>query len=201
MSQRIEPTLSEADAIAAIDRALSALDDVAARRRVLSWANDKFGNRAMSAPAVPSPIDVPHEVDGPATADDWAPSLSSPAHLWLRRNSIPVDDRLARIFSIDQPQVDLIAAEIPGQSTKARMRALFLLRGACAYLTSGEFRFSDDVVRETCRQYGAYDSSNFSMYLRSFNDEVAGSRDSGYSLTARGQRAAADLIKQMLNVG
>jgi len=188
---------SEAEAIAAVDKALSALEDERARERVLTWANAKYGASQLAPAsgrvAVPSPTDVASTA---AEHHDWP--LALPAQLWLKRNGIALDGRLAQVFSLNQSEVDLIADEIPGTSARARTRNVVLLRGACANLVSGEFRFDDESLRTTCRHYNAYDQANFSKHLRSMSDEVTGTRDAGYTLTAKGQRAAAELIKYMI---
>jgi hypothetical protein len=71
----------------------------------------------------------------------------------------------------------------------------------CALLTTGEFRFGDDLVRSTCKHYDAYDLNNFSNALKAMAAEVNGNKESGYALTPRGQKGAADLLKQMLAGG
>jgi hypothetical protein len=176
--------ITEADAIAAVDRALSALEDDRARERVLAWALSKYG---PSRAAVGPPVAVPGALSMSAVPADILSSdqLSGAAQLWLRRNAIPVDDRLARIFSLDQTEIDLIAHDVPSGS-------VFLLRGACSYLATGEFRFADEQVRTACRHYNAYHQANFANYLKSFSDEIAGNKDTGYTLTAKGQRGAID---------
>ena len=55
-------------------------------------------------------------------------------------------------------------------------------------------------VKEACLHYDAFDNSNFASYLKSFAAEVSGTKESGYTLTARGLTAATDLIKSSSEV-
>ncbi len=183
---------SETDVMSALDQALKSLDDPEARLRVLAWLVAKHGGRSGSA-AVHAAVAVDQPRGG-----DIATGLSKPAQLWLKRSGIPTDDRLAAIISVDQDDIDVVASEIPGENVKARMHNVFLLRGAAEYLKTGEFKFTDEQVRSTCRHYGAYDADNFSQYLKSFEGEVSGGRKTGYSLTAKGQRVAAELLRAMV---
>jgi hypothetical protein len=185
---------TEIEALAAIDAALSNLDDQEARERVIRWAIAKFAKTGQGSMDVEgdstSASRVGVHAEGPASN-----SLNPSAALWLRRNAISSDQSLSMIFSLDQQELDVIAAEVQGDTVKKRMRSVFLLRGVCGLLRSGEFKFSDDEARMTCKHYNAYDKNNFANYVKSISDEVVGSRTSGYALTPKGQKAAADLIK------
>ncbi len=185
---------SETDVMSAIDQALKSLDDPEARSRVLAWVVAKHGGRTQ--PTVP--FQASRAVHQARRAEENATELSKPAQLWLKRSGIEDDDRLAAIVSVDQSDIDVVASDIPGDSVKARMHNVFLLRGVAEYLKGGEFKFTDEQIRSTCRHYGAYDADNFSQYLKSFEGEVSGTRKTGYALTAKGQRAAVQLLRAMV---
>ena len=91
-----------------------------------------------------------------------------------------------------------MANKVPGKSTRAKMRNVFLLKGVAAYLGGGAPRFAHEKVREACMHYGAYDAPNFSNSVKAFAPEVSGNKESGYTLTARGLVNAAELLKKML---
>lgn len=184
---------SETDVMSMIDHALKSLGDPEARIRVLAWLVAKHGAGSGKTFQVP-----PSAIESPRGREQIATGLSKSAQLWLKRSGIATDDRLAAIISVDQNDIDVVASDIPGENVKARMRNVFLLRGAAEYLKTGEFKFTDEQVRSTCRHYGAYDADNFSQYFKSFEGEVSGSRRTGYSLTARGQRVAAELLRSMV---
>jgi hypothetical protein len=183
---------TEVEALTVIDDALTKLEDPEARDRVLRWAVAKFGGSgAQAAPATVA------NTRGTQPMALEPSGISGPAALWLRRNGIETDQALAMIFSLDQQELDVIASEVPGANLKGRMRSVLLLRGVCSFLRNGEFKFSDDVLRDTCKHYNAYDKNNFAKYLSGMNDEIVGNRESGYALTPKGQKAAADLVKSM----
>jgi hypothetical protein len=193
-------SITEPEAIAAIDRALADLADDGARTRVLAWAVAKYGHAELASLRTLRGPNPGASASGQVEREP-APMLEGVnpgASLWFKRNGIPLDERLGSIFSINQSDIDLVAPSVPGESRRARLRSVFLLRGVCALLTTGEFRFEDDVVRTTCKHYDAYDLNNFSNALKAMSSEVTGNKESGYSLTPRGQKAAADLLKQVL---
>jgi len=132
-------------------------------------------------------------------SNDEFTGISPVAQKWLKRNGLRAE-QLNTIFSLGGDEIDLVANKVPGKSTRARMRNVFLLKGVAAYLGGGAPRFTHDKVRETCGHYAAYDSPNFSKNVKEFAPEVAGSKESGYTLTARGLANAADLLKEMLGI-
>lgn len=190
--------MSEVEVLAAIDAALSSLTDVDARHRVLSWAVAKYGPIAVLQRSTrPSdPENVARASDGAVSAP--RSGIHPLAQQWLKRNGIAADERLSAVVSIDHAEVDITVDDLPDTTAKARMRSVFLLRGIAAYLATGDWRFDDSSARRTCRHYNAYDPSNFSSYLRDLSIEVMGDKETGYTLTARGQKAAAELLRALV---
>lgn len=190
--------MSEIEVLATIDAALSSLTDLDARLRVLSWAVAKYGPiSGVQRSTRPSDLEsVARASDGGVLAPRG--SIHPLAQQWLKRNGIAADDRLAAVVSFDHAEIDITVDDLPDATAKARMRSVFLLRGIAAYLATGEWRFDDGNARRTCRHYNAYDPSNFSSYLRDLSIEVIGDKETGYSLTARGQKAAAELLRTLV---
>src|SRR5262245_48168205 len=129
--------MTEPEAIGAIDRALADLPDDGARIRVLAWAVAKYGQGELAT------LRTPRGPSGGMTAQQLArepdttlEGVSPAASLWFKRNGIPLDDRVSSVFSIDQSDIDLVAPSVPGDSRRARLRSVFLLRGVCSLLTT-----------------------------------------------------------------
>lgn len=133
-----------------------------------------------------------------SSADEFT-GVSPVAQRWIQRNGLRAE-QLSSIFSLGGDEIDLVANKVPGGSSKARMRSVLLLKGVAAYLGGGAARFTHDKVKETCVHYDAYDSANFATYLKKLVAEVSGSKESGYTLTARGLANAVVLVKEMLGL-
>jgi hypothetical protein len=210
--KRRETTKNPSKEIAAMSTVFDALSalDASAQRRVISYVEGMLGlvqahdnsGRAKDDPEYPPIIsasdkvvksavepvenDAMHELDG----------ISPVAQKWMRRNGLTAN-QLSSIFSLGVDEIDLVAKAVPGKNKKDRMRSLCLLRGVSAYLGSGVARFTHEQLKETCLHYDAYDSANFAAHLKGFTAEVSGSKESGYTLTARGITNATDMVKQM----
>ena len=79
------------------------------------------------------------------------------------------------------------------------MRSVLLLKGIAAYLGTGAARVTYEQLKEASLHYDAYDSANFASYIKSFASEAGGTKESGYTLTARGLTTATDLVRGMLS--
>jgi hypothetical protein len=128
--------------------------------------------------------------------EDQLEGISPVAQKWIRRNALKVS-QLSSIFSLGVDEIDLVAKSVPGKSKRARLHSVLLLRGVAAYLSGGVARMTHEEVKETSLHYDAYDSPNFAKHIKAFGADVAGSKESSYTLTARGLTAATDLVKQM----
>lgn len=118
---------------------------------------------------------------------------------WLKRNSVSIEE-LSLTFSVGLDEYDIVAKKIPGKSKKEKTKIIFLLMGAASYLKNGTLKFSHENAKETCQHYDAWDTDNFSTYLKTYVGEVSGNKSSGYILTARGLASATELIKQIANL-
>lgn len=122
--------------------------------------------------------------------------ISPIARKWLTRNGISVQG-LGAIFSLGVEEIDLIAKAVPGKTKKDKLRSVFLLRGIAAYLGSGAARFTHEQVKETALHYDAFDAANFAVIFKSLAAEISGSKDAGYTLSARGLASATEMVKSM----
>ncbi len=132
------------------------------------------------------------------SSDEFA-GISPVAQRWIQRNGLRAE-QLSSIFSLGGDEIDLVANKVPGKSSRAKMRSVFLLKGVAAYLGGGAARFAHDKVKETCVHYDAYDRPNFAKHLKEFAAEISGSKESGYTLTPRGLTNAAGVVKEMLGL-
>ena len=133
------------------------------------------------------------------SSQDEFTGISPVAQKWIQRNGFKAE-QLASIFSLGGDEIDLVVNEVPGKSTRAKMRSVFLLKGVASYLAGGAARFAHDKVKETCVHYDAYDGPNFAKSLKAFAAEISGSKESGYTLTQRGLTNAAGVVKEMLGL-
>ncbi len=122
--------------------------------------------------------------------------ISPVAQRWIRRNGLTTD-QLSKLFTLGIDEIDLIAKTVPGKTKKDKMRSVALLTGVAAYLGSGAPRVTHEVLKEALSHYNAYDTNNFSSYIKDMAGEIAGSKESGYTLTARGLAAAGEVVNEL----
>jgi hypothetical protein len=196
----------EFDAMQMAYSALRALD-TDARRRVIEYVMRRFSIGSLSVGEDSRPDSsltrqetVTNQISRSAEPDhaeeEGVEGISPIAQKWMRRNGLEATN-LSKLFSLGVDEIDLVAKSVPGKGKKERMHNVLLLQCVAAYLSSGAPRVADDKLREACLHYDAYDSPNFSKYLRSLAAEVSGSKEAGYSLTARGLTAATELVKSL----
>lgn len=124
------------------------------------------------------------------------PGLSVKASAWIKQNGLTAAE-LEQVFDIDGGTVSMIAGSVPGKSGKDQTIAAYVLRGVTQLLATGDPTFDDKSARKLCEDLGCYDSANHAMYMRAIGNNLAGSKDKGWKLTAPGMKKGADLIKEM----
>jgi hypothetical protein len=189
----------EINAISIVYDALRALNPDA-QRRVLEYVEGKLGLRllrsegetyqALEGEDLPSAASTQQT----ETEDSGASEGISPVALkWMKRSGLAASS-LSALFSLGVDEIDLVAKKVPGDNKKDRMHSVLLLKGIAAYLSSGVARVTHDQLKEACLHYDAFDT-NFARNLKSFSSEVAGTKESGYTLTARGLTNATEIIQ------
>jgi hypothetical protein len=133
------------------------------------------------------------------TGNEDVEGISPVAKKWISRNSIPAE-KLSTLFSLGVEEIDLVAKKIPGSSKREKLRNVFLLKGIAAYLGTGVARITYDQLKEAATHYNAYDAPNFAATIKTMASEASGSKEGGYTLTARGLTSATELIKELLNL-
>jgi|CXWL01.1.fsa_nt_gi hypothetical protein len=206
-----ESQLSLDPEVAAINAVLTALKDLepTIQQNVIEYIIRRFNLRVSGSQepgdyALPrEPLATLHSSREPSRAPEERPTedglegVSPVARKWISRVGLSVGD-LSKLFSLGIDEIDLVARKVPGNNKKDRMRSVILLKGVAAYLGSGVARVSHEHVKEACLHYDAFDSANFATHLKKFAAEVGGTKESGYTLTARGLSAATDLVKEVL---
>jgi hypothetical protein len=194
----------EIEAISQVNAALTGLD-AGAQQRVLDYVARKLGlvltthqdsDRGYDDPVVPEPI-VRRQPPESSNQELELDGINTVAKKWIQRSGLAAD-KLSALFSIGGDDIDVVARKVPGKSKRDRMRSVFLLRGIAAYLASGAPRVTYEQVKEACLHYDAFDSANFSKYLKGMATEISGSTQSGYTLTARGLSSASEMLRDML---
>ena len=200
---------AEIKAIGTVYNALKGLD-ATAQARVLRYASemleiavrptasnrrdpeDSSSNRTIEPVLQVSPAPSP-ELDVETDSD----GISAVGLKWMRRSGLDPKN-LQSLFSLGIDDIDLVAEAVPGSNKKDRMRSVLLLKGIAAYLGSGAARITHEQIKEACLHYDAYDSTNFSKYLKSLSSEISGTKEAGYTLSARGLTAGTELVKEIL---
>jgi len=129
--------------------------------------------------------------------EEDADGISPAGRKWIVRNGLNAKD-LSSIFSIGGEEIDLVLKKVPGDKKSKRMRSVFLLKGLAAYLANGASRFTHSDVKETCLHYDAFDAANFATNFKGLSAEVSGTKETGYTLTARGLNSAAEIVKALV---
>ncbi len=199
------PADPEIEAIRVIYNVLSPLD-AQAQARVIKYAIGKLGiHSEFSRPfQATGGQEVPATEEAAAAEDratggrvDPSDGINPVARKWMARAGFS-SAQLGNLFSLGGDEIDLITDSVPGKSKTQRMRSVLLLKAVAAYLSGGAARVSHDELKETCLHYDAFDSANFARHLKEFSAEVSGTKESGYTLTARGLAAATKLVRQIV---
>lgn len=202
-----KPTPKLDPEIVAISAVYAALKDLEseALSRVLSYVAGKLKISVPTLETHPAqlekqPEDTPdastHEgsAEDREDATDELEGISPVAKKWMARNGLQAK-QLSTVFSLGVDEIDLVAKTVPGKNKKERMHSVFLLKGVAAYLGTGAARFTHEQMKEACLHYDAFDAANFSVNFKSLSGEVSGSKDTGYTLTARGLASATEMVK------
>lgn len=133
----------------------------------------------------------------PAAAADAAEAVDLPAEArrWMKQHGVTAA-HLETVYHPGGGDYQLIASTLPGDGPKEQTRQCYLLHGVRGLLTGGEPRVDDKAVRLSCRQFGCYDSTNHTKYVRSLGNAVV-AENGEVKLTQPGLKAAADLVRQL----
>jgi hypothetical protein len=197
--------------ISAINTVVMAIRDLDAstQHNVIDYVTRRFKLHTPSIKETPdslAPASAPtvlpannHQEQPPVVPDDddALAGVSPIAKKWISRNGLTFEG-LSNHFSLGIEEIDLVAKKVPGKNKKDRMRSVILLKSIAAYLGGGVARVSHEQVKEACLHYNAFDTTNFAKYLKDLSGDVGGTKEAGYTLTARGLTNATQMVKEVL---
>lgn len=194
MANSSAPETPMADA----ERAMAAIENVV---RTLGPLTSPERQKVVQAALVilgEAPISKSHASSSEDSAAlGEAGDLPARARLWMKQNSLTIDD-LQHVFDIADGKVAVIASEISGKSNAEKTAKAYLLSGLVGLLTSGEPTFADKTARSLCEALGCYDVANHSRFMKEIGNGLTGSKSGGWKLTAPGLKAAANLIRELV---
>lgn len=178
---------SEGAVVGEIIRQLSELEPDA-RQRTLAAAQAFFG--VAHSPTVATQISCS---DVSAT-DELAVPLK--AATWMRQNALTREE-VEKVFHISENSAEIIAPTIPGRSKKEQTFNCYKLLGVSKLLANGSTDFDDKEARELCESQGCYDAPNHATNFRNKGNDLAGSKEKGWTLTSPGLKSAGALVKEL----
>jgi hypothetical protein len=122
--------------------------------------------------------------------------LSPRARNWIKQNSLTME-ALEQVFHFNGGEVEVIASDVPGKSDKEKTYNAYILVGVSKLLSTGEANFDDKQARELCKMLGCLNEANHSAYMKNKGNELAGSKEKGWTLTAPGLKQGAALIQAL----
>jgi hypothetical protein len=118
------------------------------------------------------------------------------ARIWMKQSSLSTDE-IERVFHIGEGKVEIIAGTMPGKSNKDRTFNAYIILGLCKFLEVGVPNFDDKEARSLCIAHGCYDAANHASNFKDKGNDFAGSKDTGWTLTAPGLKNGATLVKEL----
>jgi len=132
----------------------------------------------------------------PAPNSETIPGLSGTALSFFSRNSI-TQEQWASIFHFDGNECSVIVQDLK-EKTRAPMQVkLALLLGVKNLLETGTATVPKDELINMCKQYAAFDSSNFAVHMRKPKNLFLQKGTKGWELTQPGQSKASEVIKEL----
>ena len=133
----------------------------------------------------------------PQSEDSEMPeTLPARAKVWAKQNGI-LREQLDAVFQIEGEKVEVIASDVLGSNNKDKTHNAYVITGIAALLSKGEPKFDDDAARTLCKTLGCYNDANHLAYMRDKGNELSGSKERGWTLTAPGLKRGATIVKEL----
>lgn len=161
------------------------------RKRAIQSALASLGESFSAAP------NFGHAPDGANLVGDMSDTQLGPkARKWCQRNNFTMS-QLEEVFHFGEDKVEVTANEISGNSKKDKTVNCYLLEGIRGLLQSDEPKVDDGAAIALCKRLAAYDKNNHTSFRKSVGNRMTGDK-SIQVLTGPGEKAAAELVKQMV---
>ncbi len=132
-----------------------------------------------------------HSDDDDAAFDG---GLHARAKAWKKSHQVS-DDALSQVFHVENGAVEIIVSAAPGNNAKAQTINTYVLTGIAKLLETGDSKFDDKLARANCKKLGCYNEANHASYMKDKGNVLGGSKAAGWTLTAPGLKAGAELVK------
>jgi hypothetical protein len=119
-------------------------------------------------------------------------SLAPRAKKWAKDNAVSQND-IDQYLHLDGANSEVI--DIPGASGKEHTINAYVLKGILALLTTGNANFTDQDARDLCKRNKYYSDKHHAEYMKEAQGLWVGSKENGLTLTSKGLKAGATIIK------
>jgi|ERR1700739_3025192 len=113
---------------------------------------------------------------------------------WMKQNGV-TQAQLEEVFDITSEGMPVIISQAPGKNSKVQTHNAYVLQGISRLLATGDSTFDDKTARNLCGGLGCYNKGNHAVYMDEIGNQLTGSKDKGWKLTAPGLKHGASLIK------
>jgi hypothetical protein len=122
------------------------------------------------------------------------------ARAWATQSAI-TREQLAEVFEIDGGSVAVIASDVPGKGKREKTINAYVVQGLARILASDDGTFDDKSARALCDTFGCYDQANHALNMKGLRNNLTGTKEKGWKLTAPGLRRAAEIVKELTGKG
>jgi hypothetical protein len=102
-----------------------------------------------------------------------------------------------RIFHFDGKSYSIIVKDLKEKTTAGKQIKLALLLGVKSSLETDKYTISKEELVDICKQYSAYDQSNFAAHIKKQKNLFISKDKNTWILTVPGQDKAAEVIKEL----
>lgn len=129
-------------------------------------------------------------------AGDFSDTKIGPkAMKWIHKNGVS-RAQLDEVFHLTGETIDITASEVPGTGKKEMTANCYLLMGIRGLLQFDEPKLNESDTLVVCKRLTAYDKNNHTAFRKNVGNRMTGSKPD-FLLTGPGEKAAAELIKQI----
>jgi hypothetical protein len=146
-------------------------------------------------PQTSDSIALPQAASTGTTGEYSDTKIGPKALKWIQKNSID-RTRLEEVFHLNGENIEVTASEVPGNGKKEMTVNSYLLSGLRGLLQFDEPRLNESETLDLCKRLTSYDKNNHTTWRKAVGNKMTGTKPD-FLLTGPGEKAAAELIKQM----